>query len=232
MTDWYKIKRWLIRVNWVEKQFYPATWKPWSNTVAYYPLTSTTTGNDQSGNNNNLTNSWVTFWTYHWVNCWYFNGSWYLEKSWSLWTWSSAFTVSSWFYWDWTIISGKGKVIFATGSPSWSYIFAMWMIPAWNIMVWWWSNDRDTNVTLSANTWYHCVMAQSWWTITVYLNWTSIYTWSVSFNISSHKTCIWRQANWTDYFYWNISEVIIENKSWSSAEVSDYYNWTKWRYWL
>ena len=24
MTDWYKIKRWLIRVNWVEKQFYPA----------------------------------------------------------------------------------------------------------------------------------------------------------------------------------------------------------------
>ena len=24
MTDWYKIKRWLIRINWEEKQFYPA----------------------------------------------------------------------------------------------------------------------------------------------------------------------------------------------------------------
>ena len=28
MTDWYKIKRWLIRVNGVEKQFYPASRLP------------------------------------------------------------------------------------------------------------------------------------------------------------------------------------------------------------
>lgn len=44
-------------------------WQPWVNTVAYYPLTSTTTTSDESGNWHTLSNHSVQFWTYNWVDC-------------------------------------------------------------------------------------------------------------------------------------------------------------------
>ena len=45
---------------------------PWSSTIAYYPLNSSTTVNDMSGNGYTLTNDWASFWTYGWVDCAYF----------------------------------------------------------------------------------------------------------------------------------------------------------------
>jgi hypothetical protein len=42
-----------------DTQIYPAGWKPWANTLAYYPLETDT--KDYSWNNRNLTNSWITF---------------------------------------------------------------------------------------------------------------------------------------------------------------------------
>lgn len=207
------------------------SWEPWSNTIAYYPLNSTNTVNDMSGNNKNMTNNWVSFGTYNGVSCASFSSS-YLDLDSSLFTWNQIFTVSTRFYWDWTIISGKWKCIFTVGSPSWTSVFCMWTSPGGVLKVWWWSNDRDTGIQLTANKWYQCIMTHSWWTINVYLDWTLIYTWTVSYNIASYKTRIGCQLNTTDYFFWNISEVIVESTQWTAQEVLDYYNGTKSLYWI
>lgn len=40
-------------------------------------------------------------------------------------------------------------------------------------------------------------------------------------------------VNWiTGYFDWNIEEVILEKKAWSAEKIVDYYNSTKWQFWL
>ena len=40
-------------------------------------------------------------------------------------------------------------------------------------------------------------------------------------------------VNWiTGYFDWNIEEVILEKKAWSAEKIADYYNSTKWQFWL
>ena len=225
---WNKIQRIYVGDHY---QVYPK-WKPWANTIAYYKLESD--ANDYSWNSKNMSNSWVTFNEYSWVNCWYFNGSWYLSRSWSLFTWSSDFTVSAWIKPDWNWVSGKGRVIYTNGTASWTRIFTMWLKPisTWNLMVWWWSNDRDTSYIPAVNSWTHCVMAHSWWTIKVYCNWSLIYTGSVSFNISNNISSIWRQVNGSDYFYWYLSNIIIENNQRTAQEVADYYNQTKWNYGL
>lgn len=54
-------------------------WTPWANTVAYYPLNSTSQWNDMKGMGTayNLATSHTapTYWTYQWVDCAYFNWS-------------------------------------------------------------------------------------------------------------------------------------------------------------
>ena len=97
---WYKVNKIYVGTQQVRP-----VWKPWSNTIAYYPLTSTTTVNDMSGNNRNLTNHSVSFNTYDWVNCAYFNGSsQYLNQdSVNMWLFSGSLTVSSWIKGTWAI---------------------------------------------------------------------------------------------------------------------------------
>ena len=51
---------------WVE---YTSPFTPWANTVAYYPLTSSTTVNNQVSGGTNLTNSNVVFWVANGVDC-------------------------------------------------------------------------------------------------------------------------------------------------------------------
>ena len=69
---------------------YPERWQPWANTVAYYPLTSTTTVNDLSGNGYTLSthDTLPTFWIYQWVDCASFNSN-SLKTS----------SVNPWAYW-------------------------------------------------------------------------------------------------------------------------------------
>jgi hypothetical protein len=45
---------------------------------------------------------------------------------------------------------------------------------------------------------------------------------------------IWNanRYNHDAYFNWNISNVILENKTWSQQDIQDYYNATKSLYWL
>ena len=226
MTDWYKIKRILTWINWEEKQIYPATWHPWANTVAYYPIE--TNVNDYSWNSKNMTNNGVAFGTYAWVQCWYFDNNSYASRSWSLFTWNPTFTVSIWMN---NISRNWWEVPWSFGSNLSTNSFLYWISDSRKLNIWWYSNDRDTWYTINTNTWYNVIFAYnpSWWD--VYVNWSKVYTWTWSPTIWNNTTRIsgdqWNWQNW----YWYLSKLIFEDRKWTATDVTNYYNATKSTYW-
>jgi hypothetical protein len=213
----------------------PSWWKPGANTIAYYPLTSTSTVNDQSGNNYNLTNNWsVTFGTQWWVDCATFSWSNYLSRTSSLFTWNPTFTYNVWLRQTSTHSSTENIVAIWSGYSTNSFI--MWIKSSWNILyTWWWTNDRDTWYTPPLNTWINLWVTYASNVIRVYINWTQIFSDTLtSFTIPSTSTNIWTWVGWSSSpkFIWNMSNTIFENKQWTATEISDYYNWTKSKYWL
>ena len=220
------IKRVTIRPNGTEKQIRPVWWQPWANTIAYYPLKEDT--NDHSWNNRNLINTWVTF--TGWV--WNFDGSSYANRSWTeqLNTW---YTIS---------LIAKSSV------NNTAFIFDMRN-----------NNEYWQGVNLITENWYFKVRQQKssnteeeynrsrdWnenhWVITwtgsvwtVYFNWTQVKQATInnSINTSNTNLALWVRYSLNSWKYtWTIREFIVEDKVWSAQEISDYYNQTKWNYWL
>ena len=220
-------------------------WKPWENTIAYYPLNWD--ANDYSGNNRNLTANNITYQDItSGEKSAYFNGSssyceiasqsiWLQNFTMNLWVRKSRNTAQERFmslynpspdYELWTYTSTAN--IWNVGSTS--YIWR------WNSSSWQWGVD-----TWTANwTWMNIVLV---WDST----WNKIYkdgvlqTLSYSRgNSSSHLTSsysftkifLWRHNSWGNYFQWNLSNCILENKARTADEILAYYNQTKWNYGL
>mgnify|MGYP002522910414 CR=1 FL=1 len=223
---WYKVKKIYQWSNLVRPK-----WKPWANTIAYYPLKEN--ANDYSWNSRNLTNSWITFGENNWVDCGYFSGSACAYLSSSLFTWNPSFTVSFYakmisadrYYWRsyWFVGTGNSNYSFwnfVQSSTNWS-----------KLSVWWWSNDKVTTYTVD-NNWHHIVFTYSSWSWTVYVDGTSVYTGTRSPNIQDYRTVIWANPNLADGFYGYMNEFIFEDKVRTTTEISNYYNNTKANYWL
>jgi hypothetical protein len=239
MTDWYKIKRILVGTQ----QVYPAGWKPWANTIAYYPLQSD--ANDYSWNGRNLTNSWITF--SDWVGV--FNGSsqgYYTNQSlfnksqpFTYSVWVNPTSIPSWNSSDWPYASNL-VMIYQSGDKS-THDKMLWLCDS---NKWYWYNYYNWRCEAYAswvqtNTWNHLVFVFDWTTNTVYLNWaawTPVACWGSYTWYSSATLLIWdsqdTSATQLKKFYWKLSNVIIESTSWTAQEVSAYYNWTKWNYGL
>ena len=181
-------------------------WKPWANTIAYYPLK--TDFNEWSWK------SWLDITEKWWV---------------SIQNWYALF--SSWYciFWDWATIEWSKTIsmwIYRTSSRvyllNWQYanqyiiIDNSWYcyIPAWQI----------PNTFITANSWVHLVFLEWDTNMEVYINWQlawSLWKW-------------WLQYKWTqisDYsnqkFSWRISELIFEDKIRTADEILAYYNQTK-----
>ena len=205
-------------------------WQPWVNTIAYYPFTSTTTVNDQSWNSNNLTNNGVQFWTYGWVDCASFNGSSYMTKAESLFTGSATFTVNLWV--NITTFAEFNNNILSIGASNSTNSFIIW-ISDYTLMLWGRANDANTWYTLSWNTRLNIVVTHSWGTVKVYVNWNKEYEWSVNYTISNSQTTIWGGTQVNKYpLIWYESELIVESIARTAQEISDYYDLTKWDYWI
>lgn len=214
-------------------------WKPWANTIAYYPLTSVSTVNDMSGNNNTMSNiNSVTFWTYQWVNCASFSwGSnwWYLKIDKSLRTWRASFTVSEWFYkntasstdatfWSiWNATNANTIYTYTEATDSWKILVALDTTVAVKSQSACPSNSRNLlTITYDGNT------------VRLYLNWQFISSLERSLSISNARTCIWKSVNLSSSrpMTWYLSDCIFENKARTAQEISDYYNLTKSTYGL
>ena len=215
----------------------PWGWQPWANTVAYYPLTSISTVDDESGNNRDLTNSWIIFGDYWWVDCGYFDGSVYASFSWFSLD-NSARTVNFWAYCTWSVWGyyAVAHISDFSYSPSWS----LWVkFNNWNTNVWpWdWVNASAETVTATVTAWWHNVLVtQESTTVKLYVDGTLIGT------NSSYPSESWTPSGWSvgsknasthsEKFIGYVSNLILEDKVWTATEVSDYYDLTKWDYWI
>ena len=234
MTDWYKIKRWLIRVNWVEKQFYPAGWNPWPNTLLYLPLNWDV--KDYSGHSYTITtNSTLQYFTDYVLSNW-------IDVNIGTLQWN--FTIMWYFK--------------ATSSNTYSYVFNQDYI-AYGNYYWWYCDfnaDGRTNVfrvsflkqpavemfknyySTTVTNWHHyCMVVSNDTNVKYYLDWTQIYDLSISWwsKPSSHLRIMWTN-NPASMSSWDVAtygwKIILENKARTAQEITNYYNLTKSTYGL
>ena len=202
-------------------------WHPSANTLARYPLTSSSKVNDMSWNNNTMTNNnSVTFWTHAWVDSAYFSwwsSWWYLSLSKSLWTWNSQFTANVWFYktsslnTDWTF--------FSVWYPNTNQSLLTWIASSY-IELWWWDLSAPTNVQCPVNSWHLLTVTFDWTTYKWYLDKTQIYSWTKTFWITNNLTVIWKSVNLssTRPMTWYLSNMLFEKIAWTKTEIDNYYD--------
>ena len=218
-------------------------WQPWANTIAYYPLDSTNTVNDLSGNSNTLTNVWVNFTTYNGVSCaritWnadnphnptaylYWNISW-------LPTWANPRTYNLWIYQDNAASSRNATYIFQwTASSNRMVYVAQWIDASGNAFIsQYGSSSSNTPPTIWQR--HNIVVVYNWSKFVYYVNAVEKFSWTYTINTSGNNVSIWwtsENQGWNS-FNWAFSNVILEDKAWTVQEVSDYFNQTKWDYWI
>lgn len=208
-------------------------WKPWSNTVAYYPLTSETTVNDMSGNNRNLTNNNISFWTFNWVDCAYNSTSWrYLSKD--LWFKISDnnFTINMWIYKTWWEYAGYA---FFWWLESNNKSIGIWLNSTWDFFFAFWYDDLLTSSIYSYNTRYNliCTYNTSTKAQKIYVNGQlSAERTATTWIDLGNTTITLFDSNALNTMYGGISNTIIESTDWTLSQVQDYYSQTKSNYWL
>lgn len=223
-----EVKRITIRPNGTEKQIRPVVpwWQPWPNTLAYYKLEEDL--NDYSWNNRNLS-MWGWSYSYSTLT----SGKKYCVTNVNAYTSplsmpfdKNAYTMSGWFYI--TTKSSNGAiyievVVWSQGRPR--------FFITWSGDISWICWIDNTWVSRVSWQWYYVVATHENWTAKCYVNgnlvWTRSFTWSwTSWNFYINPSNANYRAGW-----W-VSEIIIENKTRTQQEISDYYDQTKWNYWL
>lgn len=230
-----EVKRITIRPNGTEMQIRPTWWTPWANTILYFPLENDAI---DVANNVSLTSSWTTnYTTVGWVKSaeftksnWLYNNSVAILPQWDV-----AKTLSMWIYMKGKNAGRYWPVMFWTDAQ-WQTFWIAWYINTDNIcLTRWWSTSSV--YTPAQNTWINLICTYSPSNKrNLYVNWNStpIITWNTTAPTEWNLLCIGSSIGmWaSEQFYWNLSNVIIENKERTTQEVSDYYNLTKWNYWL
>ena len=229
-----------LMLNWEEYQIREFQWwwwwQPGANTIAYYPLNSTITVNDMSGNSLTLTWWWTyQFWNYGGVDCCSIS-SWYFTTN-SSWTWNM--TILAWSNYQgepsndtWVIAMTYSthpvsqlwynkKSSRPNSDPSWwIYAYAEWV----SLL------GYTTNYHQNANQWYLVTWVRDGSSIKLYINWAlekekAISVWTLSY------TQLGISRN-TRSMVGYVSNVIFEDKLRTQQEISDYFDQTKALYWI
>ena len=205
-------------------------WKPWVNTVAYFPFD--TDFKDYSWNWHDLTNNWwVAIESVDWITCANFKDQspyWLSRIDWSIIT-SWPYTYLAWLNMDsssWT----ENPRMFAW-KDNWFIIWNRerggWIYPGY------WSN---TWVPYSA--WWHlvCIVGDSSnGSYESYKDWVYLNSWTWTTGGRTWLVLWTNEGNFSsalDKFIGQMSRVIFENKKRTAQEIADYYDLTKWDYWI
>ena len=213
-------------------------WKPWANTIAYYPLKWNL--NDYSGNGYNAIS---TTWTITYPDNEYAN-------------FSAAYAIFPNWYSNWTITADITISVWVKDiTPYWweANIFGFWMDLDW----WWWwiilradANNPSSYLALTYTwnklyqtsaysttswVWHHLAVVVSCTNsyLKLYIDWVLKETksWTNSLRASG-KSSIWQLGNYSHRLNGNVSELINERIAWGDTDVANYYNQTKANYWL
>lgn len=210
----------------------PSPWQPWVNTLAYYPLESD--AKDYSWNNNDGTNNGVTFSNVWGVDCAVFTSA--STKIWLPWFWNfTNLTVSAWVKTT-ANIQISSVVSIAPTSDNKNLALSIYNWTA-TLSRYTWISYNITDGTVNDWVWHHMVgtYTSTWWT-KLYVDWVYIDADATTTSVSSSSgyTFIWWHQSWQSMFayVWNISNVILETAERTAQEVADYYDLTKWDYWI
>jgi hypothetical protein len=198
-------------------------WTPWSNTIAYFPFTN---------NQDDITGNYTLSSTGTKQTIWYQFSTW--SNSFVEWVWSVK-TVRFMSYWckmD-TLSSSAATLTWWINQWWWRYI--------------WYHTDSSQNkkfafINSSSNfvyssqqntstwTWYHL----AYWidsnsNYKAWLNWTLVRSWTQAAKSYTDFSFRLILQNYTTATF---SDVIVEDRLWTSDEISNYYNQTKSDYWL
>ena len=229
-----EIKRVTIRPNGTEKQIRPAWWTPWANTMCYYSFDNTLA--DGAWRYNNATNTWTTFTTVGNRKVLNITSNTYvtlpISDRWNL------FTILFWFN--------------TTDSKKW-----LWW-PSYSAQDYPWTMEFVDDNYMSIQYWWNYATRREAYNTTNFRdgNWHLIsFTSNNNQNwivwVDTNFTTSYKNNNTTNYYFWwgsitlgrrapsdassitaKMGDFIIENKERTAQEVSDYYNQTKWNYWL
>lgn len=215
---------------------------PWSNTVAYYPLTSSTTTSDMktSGTKYNLTQNGGSFGTYAWVSC-YYSPSWTNYLKWNVWDITQySHTISLRVYKTW----GSNDM---TVYQFWKWGYAWrteWVQRPSFIRSFYWNDDIDSPNSYNSGEWLNiiCCFDKSSSKQSMYINWSKIWERTTTnthwpLNYTNDFYILWwiHTSNTYDSnikLYWYASGFIIENKARTEQEIQNYFNDTKYNYWF
>jgi len=207
---------------------YPGGWQPWANTIAYYPLNSTYTDTDQSWNWNNGTTVWTLS---YWNNYCQFSSWNYISIPKIIPYWANPYTILVWY--NTPDASWHQNVVYCQVNSNRNNTGSALFIYQWHLYYWGKGNyDWDiSSVSISNDTWYNIVFTYNWTQLECFVNGVS--KWTFNRNISSTapdtanigksliEICIGKTSN-----------LIIENKVRTAQEVLDYFDLTKWNYWI
>lgn len=176
----------------------------------------------------NFSNSWVNAWLWNCVtldgNEWRTNDStfeahmwWALTRAWRVYNASTTYNVQFITAWTWWKLNN----IFAMDNSTKMYVYR------WN-----WAGSQSWPVvsnthTLSATTWYHLAITQTWTTVAFYKNGSALWnaSWSVSYTWwVSNQVAITKMFTNGGRF----SHVWVWTRALSSTEISQLYNSGNW----
>lgn len=214
----------------------PAWWQPWSNTLLYLPLKSDTA--DHSWNNVRNTNVLTTSWTITFdssvanIPVAYFNWSSWIYTVPKYTTVHSICTVLVWVRYN---SHSNMPAIIRTW---WTCLYVQNSWVTWEAFYWTTSAGSYVNSSLLAdNTWQLLWITSDWSISYCYFNWQQVWTINkapTAIEANDNRPCVWNNV-WDSQnrrLTWYVSEIIWETRQRTAQEVSDYYNQTKWNYWL
>lgn len=222
---WYKLTWMYI---WQQK-IRPNEWQPWTNTIAYYPF--------KWDVENKIDWAIAIMWSGSsiWSDYAIVNRSIITCPIASTFDATSAFTFSIWtnYYQNWY----NPRIVRDDSSNPFCLTIEWTQTSNPLAVILNWSPDEYANYVgkiNGLNTWNNIIVAYPWsWTnVYVYVNWVKyIYPNWFQFQRSSNNLVLGFDS-YPDYAYFYLSEMIIETKQRTDKNALDYYNQTKWNYWI
>ena len=209
---------------------------PWANTILYLPLKDNI--NDATWNYT-IIQSWTVS---KWSIGYSFN-NWMLKTSTSF-AWPTAWTISVWAKQTQSRSNSNIAAKFQETVPYNFLAIKYWnpdhsgsspyaIVPEYAISNSW-PVELFNQTAQPLNTWLYLVMCHgNEWT-KFYINGTLFQSDNNTSNLltTSSPFVVGSNIQHNQYFIWEISDVIYESKQRTAQEVLDYYNDTKWDYWI